>query len=71
MFNCKIYHDYDTPIILLDINVKNLKELATELGMSYQAVADLNSRPNPKKYLQFKYCPKIEITRYTNRLVEI
>jgi len=63
MYNCRIYHDYEPPIILLDINVKTLKDLANELNMTYQQVADLSSRYQSKKYLKFKYCPKIEINR--------
>ena len=26
MYNCKIYHDYESPIVLLDVNVETLKE---------------------------------------------
>ncbi len=63
MYNCKIYHDYESPIILLNINVPTLKELAKELDMTYQQVADLNSRKRETKYLKFKYCPKIEINK--------
>lgn len=63
MYNCKIYHDYESPIILLNINVPTLKELAKELNMTYQQVADLNSRKRETKYLKFKYCPKIEINK--------
>lgn len=67
MYNCKIYHDYSAkgkePIVLLDINVETLKDLAQELNMTYQQVADLSSRGKNKKYLRFKYCPKIEINR--------
>tara|TARA_R100001594_G_C3981856_1_gene250291 strand:+ start:485 stop:706 length:222 start_codon:yes stop_codon:yes gene_type:complete len=62
MYNCKIYHDFDDQIVLLDINVETLKDIAKELDMTYQQVADLNSRKGRKKYQQFKYFPKIEIT---------
>tara|TARA_Y100001951_G_C11134085_1_gene179840 strand:+ start:246 stop:488 length:243 start_codon:yes stop_codon:yes gene_type:complete len=62
MYNCKVYHDFNDEIVLLDINVETLKELATELDMSYQQVADLNSRKGKRKYQQFKYFPKIDIT---------
>tara|TARA_Y100001972_G_C7537119_1_gene270445 strand:- start:174 stop:443 length:270 start_codon:yes stop_codon:yes gene_type:complete len=61
MYNCRIYHDFNEEIVLLDINVETLKELAEELDMTYQQVADLNSRKGKRKYQQFKYCPKIEI----------
>ena len=61
MYNCKIYHDYDIKIVLLDLTVPTLKELAKELNMTYQQVADLNSRRGLRKYQQFKYFPKIDI----------
>tara|TARA_R100001129_G_scaffold9729_1_gene6707 strand:- start:1056 stop:1268 length:213 start_codon:yes stop_codon:yes gene_type:complete len=61
MYNCKIYHDYDVQIVLLDVTVPTLKELAKELNMTYQQVADLNSRKGLRKYQQFKYFPKIDI----------
>ena len=61
MYNCKIYHDFQEQIVLLDINVETLGDLAKELDMTYQQVADLNSRKGKRKYQQFKYCPKIEI----------
>jgi len=71
MYNCKIYHDYDSPIILLDINVETLRDLAKELDMTYQQVADLSSRKQKKKYLQFKYCPKIEINRIHRKEINV
>ena len=43
MYNCKIYHDFQEQIVLLDINVETLGDLAKELDMTYQQVADLNS----------------------------
>jgi len=62
MYNCKIYHDLDDrEIVLLNINVETLKELAVELDMTYQQVADLNSRKGKRQFQKFKYCPKIEI----------
>ena len=67
MYNCKIYHDYNEPIVLLDINVETLRDLAQELNMTYQQVADLSSRGQNKKYLRFKYCPKIEINRINRK----
>tara|TARA_R100001440_G_scaffold40955_1_gene60725 strand:- start:6807 stop:7028 length:222 start_codon:yes stop_codon:yes gene_type:complete len=67
MYNCKIYHDFGkekkSPIILLDINVPTLRALAQELDMTYQQVADLSSRGQNKKYLRFKYSPKVEINK--------
>lgn len=62
MYNCKIFHDFTDRIVLLDIDVESLKDLAKELDMSYQQVCDLNSRKGQRKYQQFKYFPKIQIT---------
>jgi hypothetical protein len=71
MYNCKIYHDYSAqgkePIVLLNINVETLRDLAQELNMTYQQVADLSSRGQNKKYLRFKYCPKIEINKINRK----
>ena len=61
MFNCKIYHDENN--ILHNQEYKCLKDLANDLGLSYQQVADLSSRKEKKKYQEFKYFPKIEINR--------
>ena len=61
MYNCRVYHDYDQKIVLLDVTVPTLKELAKELNVTYQQVADLNSRKGLRKYQQFKYFPKIDI----------
>tara|TARA_R110000751_G_scaffold857_3_gene2852 strand:- start:6535 stop:6753 length:219 start_codon:yes stop_codon:yes gene_type:complete len=69
MFNCKIYHDFNERIVLLDIDVNTLKDLAKELDMTYQQVADLSSRSQKKKFLKFKYCPKIEITRIEKKII--
>ena len=69
MYNCKIYHPasrqglINDELILLDINVLTLKDLAKELDMTYQQVADLSSRGQNKKYLRFKYSPKVEINK--------
>ena len=65
MFNCKIFHDIgeNTSMTLHNQDYKCLKEIATDLGLSYQQVADLSSRKEKKKYQEFKYFPKIEINR--------
>ncbi len=69
MYNCKVYHELTNtlvkPIVLLDITVPTLRDIAKELDMSYQQVADLNSR-GTRKYQKFKYFPKIEITKIRN-----
>lgn len=62
MYNCRIYHE-NPRVDILNINVPTLKQLAKELDMTYQQVADLNTRKHTKKYLQFKFSPKIEITK--------
>ena len=49
--------------ILHNENYKSLKDIATDLGLSYQQVADLSSRKEKRKYQEFKYFPKIEINR--------
>lgn len=68
MYNCKIYHlIMGDEIILLNINVRTLSDLAKKLDMTYQQVADLNSRKGQRKYQQFKYCPQIEINRLIKR----
>ena len=65
MFNCKIYHDVgeNTSMTLHNKDYKCLKDISTELGLTYQQVADLSSRKDKKKYQQFKFFPKIEINR--------
>mgnify|MGYP003677743078 CR=1 FL=1 len=42
---------------------KCLKDISADLGLTYQQVADLSSRRERKKYQEFKFFPKIEITR--------
>jgi len=61
MFTCKIYHNELN--ILHNENYNSLKEIAEDLGLTYQQVADLSSRKEKKKYQQFKYFPKIEIVK--------
>ena len=65
MFNCKIYHDIgdNTSMTLHNRDYNNLKDIANDLGLTYQQVADLSSRKEKKKYQEFKYFPKIEIIR--------
>ena len=65
MFNCKIYHDIgdNTSMTLHNRDYNCLKDIASDLGLTYQQVADLSSRKDKKKYQEFKYFPKIEITR--------
>jgi|TARA_R100000541_G_scaffold58917_1_gene71066 predicted DNA-binding ribbon-helix-helix protein len=64
-FNCKIYHDIgeNTSMTLHNRDYNNLRDIANDLGLTYQQVADLSSRKDKKKYQEFKYFPKIEITR--------
>lgn len=65
MFNCKIYHDIgeNTSMTLHNRDYKSLTDISNDLGLTYQQVADLSSRKEKKKYQEFKYFPKIEITR--------
>ena len=64
-FNCKIYHDVgeNTSMTLHNRDYNNLRDIANDLGLTYQQVADLSSRKEKKKYQEFKYFPKIEIIR--------
>ena len=64
-FNCKIYHDIgnNTSMTLHNQDYNCLKEIANDLGLTYQQVADLSSRRDKKKDQEFKYFPKIEITK--------
>jgi len=48
---------------LLNQDFKNLREIAAELGLTYQQVADISSRGGTKNYQKFKYYPKILIRR--------
>ena len=63
MFLCKIYYQ-DKDIIIHECEYKNLKEIAEDLGLKYQQVADISSRCRKKKdYQQFKFYPEILIER--------
>ena len=64
MYKCKVFHDGDSPIILCECVCGSLKEIAEELGLSYQQVADISSTARKKKdFTKFKFYPKIEIER--------
>jgi len=64
MFNCKIYQELgESSLTIFDRDFKSLREIAIELGLSYQQVADLSSRSIRPKYQQFKFFPKIDISR--------
>ena len=39
--------------------------------MTYQQVADLNSRKNKKKYQGFKYMPKIQISKFNRKEIKV
>lgn len=72
MYNCVVYHDnLSQKIVLLDINCETLRDLAVELGMTFQQVYDLNSRKGIRKYQQFKYFPKIEINQINKKDINI
>ena len=64
MFNCKVYQECGSvSMTLLNQDFKNLKEIASELGLTYQQVADISSRGGTKNYQKFKFYPKITIQR--------
>ena len=64
MFNCKVFQECgNASMTLLNQDFKNLKEIASELGLTYQQVADISSRGGLKDYQKFKYYPKILIRR--------
>jgi len=65
MYNCKIYHTIgdSTSVTLHNQDYKCLKEIAEDLGLTYQQIADLSSRKDKKKYQQFKFFPEIKITK--------
>jgi len=64
MFNCKVYQECGSAsMTLLNQDFKNLREIAAELGLTYQQVADISSRGGTKNYQKFKYYPKILIRR--------
>lgn len=70
MYNCKIYHSIgdSTSMTLHNQDYKCLKDIAEDLGLTYQQVADLSSRKEKKKYQQFKFFPEIKITRIPNEI---
>ena len=50
MYNCKVFQECGTAsMTLLNNDYKNLKEIAVDLGLTYQQVADLSSRKEKKK----------------------
>ena len=60
-FNCKITQN---DIQLHDQDYQTLKDLADDIGLSYNIIADLHGgRRKENKRQQFKYQPKIEISR--------
>jgi hypothetical protein len=64
-FNCKIYHSIgeNTSMTLHNQDYDSLKEMATDLGLTYNQVADLSCNKEKKDYQKFKFYPKIEITK--------
>ena len=65
-FNCKIVLNENE---LHNKDYKSLKEISEDLGLSYSIIADLsNGRKQSKKYDNFKYQPKISISRLTKNL---
>ena len=63
-FHCKIYYDnHFGDIVLLDKTFKTLKDIADEINVPYQFVADISSRSTPKKFQRYSFNPKIAIER--------
>ena len=64
-YNCKIYHDNLTSecCILMDKDFRSLRDIAGELNVPYQFIADVSSRKNKKMYQEFKFYPNIEIIK--------
>lgn len=63
-FNCKITQN---EMELHNKDYQTLKDLADDIGLSYHIVADLHSgRRKNNKRQQFKYQPKINISRIEN-----
>ena len=62
LYNCKIYHD-NLDCILMDKDFRSLRDIASELNVPYQFIADVSSRKNKKMYQQFKFYPRIEINK--------
>lgn len=63
-FHCKIYYDNQFgDIVLLDKTFKTLQDIADEINVPYQFVADISSRSFPKKFQRYCFNPKIEIER--------
>ena len=64
MFNCKVFQTSNNEeIVLLCKNFNSLKDIGEELGLTYAQVAGFSARKPKKNYKDFKFFPKIEITR--------
>ncbi len=60
-FNCKITQDGKE---LHNEDYITLKDISDDIGLSYNIVADIScGRKKNLKYNNFKYFPKVEITR--------
>ena len=70
LYNCKIYHD-NLDCILMDKDFRSLRDIASELNVPYQFIADVSSRKNKKMYQQFKFYPNIEIIKLSKLNIPI
>tara|TARA_R110000764_G_scaffold29070_2_gene68314 strand:+ start:587 stop:796 length:210 start_codon:yes stop_codon:yes gene_type:complete len=61
-FHIKVYHP-ENNIILINKEFDTLKEISDELNIPYQFVADCSSRGFNKKFQNYSFVPKIEITK--------
>ncbi len=75
MYKCRVYQENiktitengeecRDEITLHECICATLKEIASELGLTYQQVADISSKARKRKdFTKFKYYPKIEIVK--------
>lgn len=60
-YHCKVYHTLDC--ILMEKEYSNLREIAKDLNVNYQFIADVSSRKIKRNFQQFKFYPQIEINK--------
>ncbi len=61
-FKCEVV--INNTILMPLTEFKTLRDIATELGMTYSQIADINSGRVSKKY-KFKFMPDIRIQKIT------
>jgi hypothetical protein len=64
-FNCEISQNGE---ILHNKDYITLRDISDDIGLSYSIIADISSgRKKNQKYNNFKFMPKIKITRLLNK----